>query len=101
MSRGLGSLQRAILDQLNGSEWRRFSIAELAEAHGVSERRMRAAIASLDKRGLVWLTGRGMPGGHGLRPWRIEVTRPHTDAEREAGWAAIAAIGRGEPVPDP
>jgi predicted transcriptional regulator len=51
MGRGLGPLQRAILDVLASAN--RLTISELAERTGRDPRQVRAAVEALERRGLV------------------------------------------------
>ncbi len=101
MSRGLGSTQRATLDNLEarplvddpagGTGWRRgLRSAAIAEAVGRSTAQVRAACTSPERRGLGTITR-----GHNKPGRRRVVWLPEALALMEASWARFACKGGG------
>lgn len=97
MGRGLGKLQRAVLDAIAASEYAWVTTSELAEATGAVPREVRRAVRALEARGLVTVEHGSIDwnadaGPHGMPVSGLQIGRPRDTSAAEAN---AIAFGRG------
>lgn len=101
MSRGIGATQRAILDALDGATDRWWlTVAGLAESVDRSQRQVRAAVRSLEHRGLVAITREAVDwdsdrGEHGMPIHGLAVWLPERRREYVEYWQRMLGVRRG------